>query len=228
MRDNYQYQGGDTPQPDPRLQQLAPFDQGTGNLERAGFRPMPPPPGADWLPPQVLAPPSDQFLPPQVPGLFDRLPPSRWIDLQAVDNIDRNGNLVRQFNDGNRVVIAGNPPQRILVMNDVITKDLTLDANGRIIQAVEINNATGFSRVRPDCQGAIVDGYGAMHGVNGRVERRNGFISPNERAYVQGLINGFPERWAYLPNNFNHHGGYRPAPYFPHRPHYTPRYHRGR
>lgn len=221
MRDNYGFHEGSN---------SGERELGRGNsgapqdlLERTGFRPMP---VGDGFPPQAFRPPADAFLPPQVPRLLDQLPPSRWTDLQARDSFDQFGNLVRQFNDGNTVVISGNPPNRVIISNDVITKDLTLDPTGRVLQAVEINNLTGFARPRPDCQGAIVDGYGAMHGVNGRVERRNGLISPNERAYVHGLINGFPERWAFLPPC--HNNVYRPGPYYPSAPRYTPRYHRGR
>ncbi len=170
------------------------------------------PVGADWLPPQVIRPPSDNFLPPGVPGLFDQLPRSRWIDLQGFDQVNQFGNLVRQFNDGNQMVIEGNPPARILVTNGVTTKDLRLDFNGRVVDAYQINNATGFVQRRPDCQGAIVDGYGALHGVNGRVERRNGLISPNEHAYVRGLANGFQERWAFLPQYQNNR--FVPRPYY--------------
>ncbi|MBX9695447.1 MAG: hypothetical protein K2Z81_23885 [Cyanobacteria bacterium] len=162
--------------------------------------------------------------------MFDRFPPSRWIDLQAVDRLDQFGNLHRQFADGNQMVIQGNPPSRILISNAVTTKDLRLDVNGRIVDAYQINNITGATQQRPDCFGAIVDGYGAMHGVNGRVERRNGLISPNERAYVHGLISGFPERWAFLPQQQN--GQFIPRPYYnnqrPHHHNSNPYHHNGR
>jgi hypothetical protein len=181
------------------------------------------------------------ILPPGVPGLLDRLPPSRWKDLQAYESLDRQGNVIRNFRDGHAIALVGNPPSRVLIDNGTCVKDLQIDATGHIVRAVERNKFTGASRQRPDYAGGVVDGYGSIHGINGRVERRNGFISPNEQAYVQGLQHGFPERSARFPNPgrlppyypnpdvpqphvpFNPYNIPRPTPHVPFNPYNIPR-----
>lgn len=134
------------------------------------------------------------ILPPGVPGVFDSLPPSPWIDMQCFDSSDARGNLIRQFRDGHTLAVSRQFPIAAVTQSGILERRMQLDANGQIIQAVEVDRRTGGFRQRPDFQGGLLDGYGSVHRIDGVVERPNGLVSPNEQAYVIGLVQGFPER----------------------------------